>query len=131
MNKPLSPEQKAQLATALQTRAQQLTQALRAHQGGVSRAEHAAEVLAQDGDDAPQRDADREVDLARSDQATLELAQIARAQQHLSQPDFGVCTDCGAEIGFARLQVEPWAQRCIHCQAALEVRQGGAPAARL
>jgi DnaK suppressor protein len=36
--------------------------------------------------------------------------------------DFGVCTDCGVDIPFDRLKVEPWATRCVACESAQEAR---------
>lgn len=32
----------------------------------------------------------------------------------LRQPDYGVCIDCGKDIGFVRLIADPWT---LHCQA--------------
>ena len=29
----------------------------------------------------------------------------------------GVCTDCAEDIPFDRLKVEPWALRCVACEA--------------
>ena len=41
-------------------------------------------------------------------------AQLERALDRLRQPDYGVCIECGKDIGFVRLEVDPWA---LHCQA--------------
>ena len=120
MNNTLSPAQKTLLASTLTQRRQALQQQLAEHQHGASRVEHARELLLQDADDARQRDADREVDLARSDQGAAELAQIEQALQRLPQPGFGLCSDCGEAIAFARLQLEPWARRCVACETAAE-----------
>lgn len=114
-----TPERQA-LEAALRQRQQALTQQLDTHQGGQSRVDHAHELLEQDGDDAPQRDADREVDLARSDRVNQELTLISRALQRLYQQDFGTCGDCGDAIAAERLAIEPWAERCVHCQRAQE-----------
>ena len=45
---------------------------------------------------------------------------LQRAQVRLSENIADVCRECGALIPFARLEVEPTAERCIKCQAALE-----------
>jgi hypothetical protein len=51
----LSPQQWTELARALRDRRDQLETQQRSHQEGHNRAEHARDVLLQDGDDAPQR----------------------------------------------------------------------------
>lgn len=116
MSMHLSPEQKAQLEAALRRRQSALRQQLDAHQEGRSRAEHARDVLLQDGDDAPQRDADREVDLALTDMEGVELAALQAALQRLASADYGLCSECGCEIPFARLALEPQALRCVACE---------------
>lgn len=113
----LTAGQRALLEANLIARRNQLDQQLAEHQQGQSRVEHAAEVLAQDGDDGPQRDADREVDLARSDRELRELGQVSEALRRLTQPGYGECSDCGEAIPFDRLKLEPWALRCVGCQA--------------
>lgn len=121
MTSHLTTGQRAQLEAILRDRQRALDQAVAAHPGG-SRAEHAREVLLQDGDDAPQRDSDREVDLALSDREMVELGEVSRALARLSSPAFGRCGDCGTEIPFDRLRLEPWATRCVSCQALAEAR---------
>jgi DnaK suppressor protein len=94
-----------------------MLQQLDAHQEGRTRAEHARDVLLQDGDDAPQRDADREVDMALTDRDTAELAALQQALQRLQAGTYGRCHDCGADIPHARLLLEPQALRCVTCEA--------------
>jgi DnaK suppressor protein len=117
MPPPLSHEQRAELARVLQTRQQALEQQVSAHRQGRSRAEHASELLAQDGDDAPQRASDREVDLALGDIDQQQLAALARARDRIHDADYGLCADCGDAIPYARLHVEPEALRCVGCQS--------------
>ncbi len=71
-------------------------------------------------DDAPQREGERELDLALSDRAARELDDVVAALRRLPDPGFGLCSDCGAQIPFARLQVEPWALHCIACESRRE-----------
>jgi DnaK suppressor protein len=125
MTSTLTSGQRALLQAELAQRRQQLDQQLAEQQGGRSRAEAAADWLNQDGDDAPQRDADREVALARADHELDELGRVSQALQRVQAADFGVCKDCGTSIAFDRLRLEPWALRCVACEAARE-----APAAR-
>jgi DnaK suppressor protein len=125
MSHHLNPEQHEQLKHLLRTRIASMLQQLDAHQEGRTRAEHARDVLLQDGDDAPQRDADREVDMALTELDTAELAALQQALQRLQAGTYGRCHDCGADIPHARLLLEPQALRCVTCEAA---RERGAPA---
>jgi DnaK suppressor protein len=117
MSAHLTPGQRALLQAALQSRQSELDKRLATHQRGLSRAEHAHEVLQQDGDDAPQRDSDREVELALSDQELNELGAVSRALKRVYEPDYGLCTDCRAEIPFDRLKIEPQTLRCVACES--------------
>jgi DnaK suppressor protein len=118
MKTPLTPGQRAQLKELLELRQHELDSRVASQPQG--RAEHAREVLMQDGDDASQRDADREVDLARSDADLRELGAVSAALARLDEPGFGRCTDCGAAIAFDRLRIEPWALRCVACESRRE-----------
>lgn len=119
-NANLDSAQRAELSRRLLDRRQALTRQMDLHQQGLGRVEHAQQVLSQDADDAPQRDADREVDLALSDRDAVELAAIERALTRLAQGRYGACERCGGAIAFARLQLEPHAERCVACESALE-----------
>jgi len=123
MNTYLTAGQRAMMQAALQQRKHELERQLDEQLGGRSRFEHAHEVLQQDGDDAPARDADREVDLARSDQDIGELRAVNDALKRLEGPAYGLCVDCGKEIPFDRLQHSPQAMRCVACQEKLEARR--------
>ena len=123
----LTAGQHALLETALQQQLQQLDRRLAEHLGGGTRAEHARAVLLQDGDDAPQREAERELDQALGDRDTVALGEVSAALTRLRDTEagrYGLCTDCEAEIPFDRLKVEPWALRCVPCQSALEGARG-------
>ncbi len=117
--------QRLTLRGVLQRRRDALLEALRLHESGDGRVAHAADLLAQDGDDAPQRDADREVDLAQSDQARVELAQVLAALARLDGPEYGRCLQCGDDIAWARLQARPEASLCIACAVGAERAGGG------
>jgi RNA polymerase-binding protein DksA len=45
-----------------------------------------------------------------------ELRDIEAAHRRLADGAYGICVDCGADIGFERLLAEPSASRCIDCQ---------------
>ena len=129
MNTPLTQADRAQLERRLRARHDALTAHIQAQLAGRTRAEHAREVLLQDGDDAPQRSADREIDLAMTDLETVELAALDAALRRLADGDYGRCAECGTDIPLARLQAEPQAALCIGCQSARE--QGRPHAASL
>lgn len=126
MSHDLSASQLDLLAALLEQRQQALEGELQAQLGDQGRVEHAREQLLQDGDDERARDADREVDLARSDQAMEALRQVNAALLRLKAGEYGQCLDCGEPIAFERLQSSPEVMRCLACQSALEKAAGGA-----
>jgi DnaK suppressor protein len=117
MKSSLNADKRAALAHVLHARQQALERQITLHRQGQSRVDFARDTLTQDGDDAPQRASDREVDQALSDIDTQALAAVNEAQRRLQSADYGVCVDCHAAIAFARLQVEPDALRCVACQS--------------
>ncbi|OYY80981.1 MAG: conjugal transfer protein TraR [Hydrogenophilales bacterium 16-62-9] len=44
------------------------------------------------------------------------LRDIEAAFRRIENEEYGVCIDCGGEIGFDRLMAYPTAKRCIVCQ---------------
>jgi DnaK suppressor protein len=121
---PLTPGQRALLESMLLTRQRELDQRLAAHQGGLSRAEHAHELLQADSDDIAHREADREIDLALNDRELSALGEVSAALRRLHEGRYGDCGDCGESIAFDRLKAEPWALRCIDCEARKERAAG-------
>ena len=124
MSPHLNAAQLAQLETALLQRRQALEQAMYNQLGELGRVEHAREQLLQDADGESAHDADREVDLARSDSDLDALHQVNEALQRLSRGEYGLCQDCALPIPFERLRLSPEATRCIACQQALEKKSG-------
>jgi DnaK suppressor protein len=122
MSQHLTPAQRAWLETELQVLRQRLDRQLAIHQGGASRVEHAADVLADDEDSSRRHAMDREVDLALSDLDIGELGAVSRAISRLQAGRYGLCHDCSAEIPFDRLRAEPQAERCVTCASAHEAR---------
>ena len=116
----LGAGQRALLEASLQLRQRQLGRRLAQHHSGVSRAEHAHDMLKQDSVDAPQREGERELDMALSELETRELGAVSLALARLGTDSFGICFDCQAEIPFDRLKAEPWALRCVACQTRLD-----------
>ena len=120
----LTAGQKSLLENALRLRQRELDHRIAAQGGVDARVEHAHDVLEQDGDDAPQRDAEREVDLALTDRDRVELGEVSLALQRLADEGYGLCHDCGAQIPFDRLKLEPQARRCVPCESAREQARG-------
>ena len=131
MSTSLTPGQRSLLASVLLERQAHLEAELKLQLGGQDRATHAREQLLQDGDGETAHEADREVDLARSDATLQALRDIDEALQRLQEPDYGLCADCGAAIAFDRLRLSPQVTRCIECQSTVEARGGGAHHATL
>jgi DnaK suppressor protein len=48
------------------------------------------------------------------------LQLIDAALSRIKQGEFGVCANCGEEIGLARLKALPWTQFCVACQESFE-----------
>ncbi|MBX3637575.1 MAG: TraR/DksA C4-type zinc finger protein [Rubrivivax sp.] len=120
MTQHLTTGQRALLEAELQQRQRALGQQLAEHLRGQTRVERAAERLAQDGDDAPQRAPELAMTAALTDREQRELDAVAAALQRLADGSYGVCGDCNAEIPFDRLKAEPWALRCVACEGARE-----------
>ena len=54
--------------------------------------------------------------LAVVDRHVHELRDIEAALRRIRDDAYGICSDCGDAIGFARLHAYPTAKRCIVCQ---------------
>lgn len=123
MSSRLTQEQQRRLEAALRERQQVLSSRMSKKFDGLTRSEHAREILLQDSDDATQRDADREVDLAITDRETIEFNAIDQALKRLADGSYGECIDCGEHVPFKRLELEPHTLRCVACEARRERSQ--------
>jgi RNA polymerase-binding transcription factor DksA len=45
-----------------------------------------------------------------------ELRALEAARRRIAEGTYGICADCGGDIGAERLRAEPAAARCIDCQ---------------
>lgn len=77
---------------------------------------------ARDAGDEANADVEADVAAARDDRETGELREVDRALARLDDGTYGLCTECGDTIGFARLMAAPAAGRCVACQSAFEQR---------
>lgn len=113
----LTAEQCATLVELLEARERSLAAVIDEHVAGL-RASSAPGTTTLAGDIADLA----EVELVRSHQnATVErdlqaLRDIEAARARIAAGSVGNCIDCGGEIGFERLRVQPTASRCVLCQ---------------
>lgn len=84
-------------------------------EGAISLANHMEEI-----DDEAVADLESSIEIAEIQRDVRELREVERARTRLHEPDYGVCTDCGADIPFSRLSANPTATRCIGCQGRAE-----------
>jgi RNA polymerase-binding protein DksA len=115
---PMKPWQHDQLRRALEQRRALLLEELRRDAGRLDE-ERFAELA------GPVHDlGDESIAALLSDVGNAELSrdleelrEVEAARRRLAEGAYGICVDCGAEIGFERLHAEPAAARCIECQA--------------
>ncbi len=63
---------------------------------------------------AQERENDEVVD-AIGNETALSIRTVAAALERIADGTYGVCENCGEDIGEARLQVVPEATRCVSC----------------
>jgi len=69
-----------------------------------------------DSGDESMANALADFNVAVVDRHVHELRDIEATFRRIKDATYGVCIDCGDEIGFDRLQAYPTAKRCIVCQ---------------
>ena len=57
-----------------------------------------------------------DIETGRVEHQLKELAKIEAALVRVENGSFGICPDCGRAIDYARLRVNPPAERCAECQ---------------
>lgn len=88
----------------------------------VAEAEHEGRT-AQHGPDEGDRASsshEKEILFRRSTQARTSIKAIEAALVRMEEGTFGLCVDCGLEIGKKRLEALPWTRYCITCQELIE-----------
>lgn len=63
-----------------------------------------------------------DVKLAEIDRHVAGVREVEAGLLRLARGTYGVCIDCGSEIGYERLETEPTALRCRECQQRFEHR---------
>ncbi len=114
----LTQAQLDQLNTRLKTDYQALLREVREELDHPDDQHRIDQLNAEPGDSGDESLANALADLnvARIDRQVHALRDIEGAFRRLKAGDYGVCIDCGTDIGFARLQAYPTAKRCLVCQ---------------
>jgi DnaK suppressor protein len=117
----LSNEQLQQLRDRLDRREAELSEEVRAvdPRGSAPPSKEPHNQVEDPGELGEQRIRDAVVQ-AEKERDVDELRQIAAAKERMERGDYGECVDCGVDIAFARLEVQPAAARCVPCQERYE-----------
>jgi YteA family regulatory protein len=59
---------------------------------------------------------ERSKDIGLQDNARIMLESVNAALARIEENKYGICEKCGHEIALERLQVIPWAGKCLSCQ---------------
>ena len=82
-------------------------------------------------DDDALADAAANMDVAMVIRESRELQDIEAALARIADGSYGICADCGEEIGRERLKAYPAAVRCLACQEESEHLRGQMHGAKL
>lgn len=78
--------------------------------------EDAIGVVGDAGDESVMREI-TDLSLQEAGRDMEELQEIDAALRRMDDGDYGDCEECGGEIEFRRLEVQPAASRCVPCQS--------------
>ena len=73
-------------------------------------------------DDEAVADLETDIEIAEIARDERELAALEGALARIDAEGYGYCADCGAEIDWERLEVQPQALRCLHCESVHEAQ---------
>ena len=124
---PLTREQALELCCVIEDRRASLLDELR-KDIGQTRADSLEEItgaVPDSGDESVARMI-AELDQAEVSRDVGELRRLDEARRRFDEGSYGHCVDCGADIDYRRLRVQPAAIRCIHCQSRFEKTFAGA-----
>lgn len=65
-------------------------------------------------------ESDRSTALRIRDRESMLIHKIRNSLEDIQNGEYGICEDCGREIGIARLKARPVARRCIDCKTRQE-----------
>ncbi|MDO5289936.1 MAG: TraR/DksA C4-type zinc finger protein [Pseudomonadota bacterium] len=124
MSTALTADQLQTLKGLLLARRKELHAQMEQNRANLAPAEINAGSVSQD-ESARLKNQTREVDAALTGLDAAELARIDRALEAMEADEYGKCEECGCDIPFERLKIEPMTQHCVGCKSAWESRQGG------
>ena len=125
---PLTDQQSQELRRLVETRRNALLTELR-EDAARTRDQPYAEHAGQAPDAGDESVATLIADLEQAD-VTRDLDEfraLEAARERIRDGGYGVCVDCGNDIGFERLKAFPAALRCVRCQERHEKTYGGNP----
>ena len=123
MSEALTPAQLKELKDLLLSRRKELQAEMDQNLANLAPAERNAGSVSQD-ESARLKNQTREVDAVLTTLDAEELARIERALDAMAAGDYGLCDECGCQIPFERLKIEPMTQHCVACKLAWEQKQG-------
>ena len=128
----LNPAQTAQLENAVAARMGRLREELR-EELARSGNERYLDLAGSTHDSGDESVADELMDIDNSlvQRRLLELRALERTRRRIADGSANECIDCGLEVGFERLRVNPDAVRCVECQTAYEKAHAAASPPRL
>ncbi|WP_428566013.1 MAG: TraR/DksA C4-type zinc finger protein [Solidesulfovibrio sp. DCME] len=65
-------------------------------------------------------ESDRHLGIIMRERDRQLIAEIHEALGRVKDGEYGICQECGEEIGLARLRAQPTATLCVHCKSMLE-----------
>jgi DnaK suppressor protein len=122
----LNPQQLQQLHHAVEARRAALLTELR-EDVERARRDRSEDLVGKVGDSGDESVATLIADLDHAEvgRDLTELRALEAARTRLTDGSYGTCADCGGEIGFERLRVNPAAVRCVECQRVHEKTYAG------
>lgn len=85
------------------------------------------EKIPSDAGDRSEADLETDTTISMAQRHAAELQEIDAALARIADGSYGVCEECGGDIGAPRLEAQPIARLCIACQEQLEQRPDAPP----
>jgi RNA polymerase-binding protein DksA len=128
----LTPEQTRELKSALEQRRAALVAEV-SRDLGKMREDRLADLAgpAPDPGDESVASLISDLDQADATRDLSELRMLESARRRMAEGSYGICSNCGQDIGFERLRANPGAERCIRCQTLFEKTHAGSQVPKL
>ncbi|WP_320170699.1 TraR/DksA family transcriptional regulator [Maridesulfovibrio sp.] len=78
-----------------------------------------------DDNEYASRVSEQKINLALQVRESQLISEMEDTLSRVESWDFGICKDCGEEIGLARIKANPTTRFCVSCQSRLEEEQLG------